>query len=252
MDASKSFLSRFSDGLSATKLLPAFMRYEKKRSEVKSDSGNKAGDKNETNRTVDSIQIAGSRGDVFELTIGKRGTHDQSQAFVDDDTASVTYFEGAITLGCRSPAVYNYLVSLYVSMDDETPLYIFISKHVSSSSTLPGVQPKQSSPLDMNYALSTILNSGRHFRSAIKLYMGFGMKFRAVELAIKVDPVLAKELASESVEIDEKKRLWTMIARNAAIEGESSGGKEVVSKVLSVLNECGPGVLSIEDVLPFL
>ena len=100
-------------------------------------------------------------------------------------------------------------------MDDEVPLYGFVSKHVSSTSTVPGMQPKQTSPLDMNYALSTILQSGRHFRSAIKLYMGFGMRFRAVELAIKVQPEMAKELASESVEREEKKRLWLMIARNA-------------------------------------
>ena len=43
-----------------------------------------------------------------------------------------------------------------------------------------------------------------------------------------------------------------MIARNAAEEGESGDGDDAVSKVLAVLNECGPDVLSIEDVLPFL
>jgi hypothetical protein len=252
MAASKSFLARFSHGLSAKKLLPAFMRYEKKRIEVKAAATQKKSDQQKSVMNgVDSVQIARSRNEV-ELSIGAQGHFDQSQSFVDDDKASVTYFEGAITLGCRSPAVYNYLVSLYVNMDDEIPLYNFISKHIPSTSSLPGMQPKQTSPLDMNYSLSTILQSGRHFRSAIKLYMGFGMRYRAVELAIKVDPVLAKELASESVERDEKKRLWLMIARNAAIEGESLGGKEVVSKVLSVLNECGPGVLSIEDVLKFL
>lgn len=243
--ASKSFLARYSCGLSATKLLPAFMRYEKKRVEVKAVTENKSND----NSTPKAVKSAFSRNNDVELSIDAHGSF---KSFVDDSTASVTYFEGAITLGCRSPAVYNYLVSLYVNFDDETPLFDFISKHVSTGATLPGMQPKQSSPLDMNYALSTILQSGRHFRSAIKLYMGFGMRFRAVELAIKVDPVIAKQLAAECVERDEKKRLWSMIARNAAIEGESSGGKEVVSKVLSVLNECGPGVLSIEDVLPFL
>lgn len=183
---------------------------------------------------------------------GEKRIVNKDEYFVDDATASITYFDGAITLGCRSTAVFNYLVSLYVKMDDEVPLYGFVSKHVSSTSTVPGLQPNQSTPLDMNYALSTILQSGRHFRSAIKLYMGFGMRFRAVELAIKVQPEMAKELASESVEREEKKRLWLMIARNAAMEGESLGGKAVVSKVLSVLSECGPGILSIEDVLPFL
>ena len=242
--ASKSFLARFSHGLSATKLLPAFMRYEKTRLEKK--------DYSDKFTPKDSVQISGSQSFAVELSIDARGNFDQSQFFVDDSTTSIAYFEGAITLGCRSTAVFNYLVSLYVNMDDEMPLFDFVSKHISLVSTLPGIQPKQISPLDMNYTLSSILQSGRHFRSAIKLYMGLGMRFRAVELAIKVDPVLAKQLASESVERDEQKRLWSMIARNAAMEGESVGGNEIVSKVLSILNECGPDILSIEDVLPFL
>ncbi len=250
--ASKSFLARFNQGLSATKLLPAFMNYEKKRKDYKGALQNVQNEENLTSKGADSVQIAGSRNNAVELSVGGKDNSNKLQCFIDSDTASITYFEGVITLGCRSPAIYNYIVSLYVGMDDETPLINFISKHISSTSTLPGMRPKQSSPLDMNYALSTILQSGRHFRSAIKLYMGFGMRYRAVELAIKVDPELAKELAGESVERDEKKRLWLMIARHAAMEGESSGGKEVVSKILSVLNECGPGVLSIEDVLPFL
>mmetsp|Transcript_14754 Transcript_14754/g.17176 ORF Transcript_14754/g.17176 Transcript_14754/m.17176 type:complete len:1477 (+) Transcript_14754:97-4527(+) len=249
MAASKSFLARF-PGLSATKLLPAFIRYEKKRAEVKLAA--QVASKQEKKASKDSVHIAGSRVNVIELSIHARGGSDKSKYFVDDDRASVSYFEGAITLGCRSTAVYNYLVSLYVKMDDETPLYDFISAHTSSSLATTGIKSKQSSPLDMNYALSTIIQTGRHYRSVIKLYMAFGMRQRAVELAIKVDPVLAKELARDSVDRDEKKRLWLMIARNAAVEGESSGGQDIVSNVLSVLTECGPGVLSIEDVLPFL
>jgi vacuolar protein sorting-associated protein 18 len=42
-----------------------------------------------------------------------------------------------------------------------------------------------------------------------------------------------------------------MIAKTAAVDGTSSG-KDVVSRVVSVLKDCGPDVLSIEDVLPFL
>lgn len=213
-------------------MLPALMRYEKKRAEI-AEKSRKNDEKGKKLPVENSTVI-------------------EEEFFIDDASASIIYFEGAITLGCRSTAIYNYLVSLYVKLDDEVPLYNFVSKHVSTISTVPGTQPKQSSPLDMNYALSTILQSGRHFKSAIRLYMGFGMRFRAVELAIKVQPEMAKELATESVEREEKKRLWLMIARNAAMEGESLGGKEVVSKVLSVLNECGPGILSIEDVLPFL
>ena len=74
------------------------------------------------------------------------------------------------------------------------------------------------------------------------------MRQQAVELALKVDPSLARELAQDSVELDERRRLWLMIAKNAASEGVSGGDIDVVSKVVSVLRDCGPDVLSIEDV----
>jgi hypothetical protein len=154
-------------------------------------------------------------------------------------------------------------------MDDEEPLIRFLKTHVPAAATAAEVSKKalltsnstgtlhqfddgglSSSPLDMSYALRTILSTGRHFRSAIRLYMGFGLRQQAVELALKVDPTLARELAHEATEADERKRLWLMIARNAA--GDRVGGKDVVSKVVSVLKDCGPDVLSIEDVLPFL
>ena len=47
----------------------------------------------------------------------------------------------------------------------------------------------------------------------------------------------------------EKKALWLLIAQNAAAAEE---GGDSVAKVISVLRESGEGVLSIEDVLPFL
>jgi len=74
------------------------------------------------------------------------------------------------------------------------------------------------------------------------------MRQQAVELALKVDPSLARELAQDSVEMDERRRLWLMIAKNAASEGINGGDIDVVSKVVSVLKDCGPDVLSIEDV----
>ncbi len=88
--------------------------------------------------------------------------------------------------------------------------------------------------LDMSYELRTILRSGRHFRSAIKLYMGFGMRQQTVELGLKVDAPLAQELAQGSVELEEWKRLWLMIAKNAASEGVNSADADVVAKVVSV------------------
>lgn len=78
------------------------------------------------------------------------------------------------------------------------------------------------------------------------------MRQQAVELALKVDPSLARELARQSNDKDEQKRLWLMIARNSADNSSSRHGKDVVARVVSVLKDCGRDVLSIEDVLPFL
>lgn len=274
--ASKSFLSRYSQGLSPTKLLPSFMIYERRRAETKrSDPAKKDGDRKmvarerqmqEKNLTeIEKLQVERDSLGV-EVHIDKRRIS-LSGSFVDDDNASKKYLEGVIKLGCTSNAIYNYLIALYASMDDEEPLFRFLSTHVPASSTVADATRKAllsrqykypygddvlSSPLDMSYALRTILGTGRHFRSAIKVYMGFGMRQQAVELALKVDPNLARELARDSVGTEERKRLWLMIARNAAAEGDARGDKDVVAKVVSVLKDCGPDVLTIEDVLPFL
>lgn len=265
--ASKSFLSRYSQGLSPTKLLPSIMHYERKRKDRKVIGFHPA---NNTEKYVEAdplenLKVEGSTslGDGVEIHIGQLKVK-QALTFVDDETASFKYLEGVIKLGCRSSAIYSYLISLYVAMDDEEPLLKFLTSQVPGAASLSSAATRTflsqngstqyedgiTSPLDMSYALRTILETGRHFRSAIKLYMGFGMRQQAVELALKVDPSLARDMAREATDDQERKRLWLMIARNAA--GDNRGGKDVVAKVVAVLKDCGPEVLSIEDVLPFL
>jgi len=260
--AGKSFLSRYTHGLSPTRLLPSFMYYERLRIEKKRGKqlAEAAKGKNPfaspNPKTVESVDVKGSRdffGGGVEVQI-----FSQSGSFVDEPVTT-KYLEGVIKLGCQSSAIFSFLISLYVDMADEEPLYKFLSEHVPSAAAASEkagrgalVGEGFSGPLDMSYALRTILGTGRHFRSAIKLYMGFGMRQQAVELALKVDPSLARELAQDSVELEERRRLWLMIAKNAASEGISGGDVDVVSKVVSVLRDCGPDVLSIEDVLPFL
>lgn len=266
--ASKSFLSRYSQGLSPTKLLPSIMHYERKRKDRKAAIGlhpDNATEKHVEADPLDNLRVEGSTSlsDGVEIHIGQLKVK-QAVTFVDDETASFKYLEGVIKLGCRSSAIYSYLISLYVAMDDEEPLLKFLITQVPGAASLLSVTTRTFldrdgtsqndedivSPLDMSYALRTILETGRHFRSAIKLYMGFGMRQQAVELALKVDPSLARDMAREAADNQERKRLWLMIARNAA--GDNRGGKDVVAKVVAVLKDCGPDVLSIEDVLPFL
>ena len=193
-----------------------------------------------------------------------------------EHNASIRYMEGVIKLGSQSRAIFNYLISLYASMEDEGPLFRFLSTHVPPATSSVSLSPMGTSsgdcvsdlllrqaneeekcPIDKSYALRTILRTGRHFRSAVKLYMGFsGMRKQAVELALKVDPSLARELARQSEDKDEMKQLWLMIARSAATNNSGSSstsdGKDIVARVVMVLKDCGPDILSIEDVLPFL
>jgi len=318
MQAARSFLARYPHGLLPTKLLPAFMNYERKRMEVKKErlvelleqDGEEHEDHN--NNIMESTASSphnhnrntssSTKEPVKDIVIGSSGVEvsfDRKRLspnkkpmlndyFVEDDKAVIKYLEGAIKLGCQNTAVYNYLISLYAAMEDEGPLFRFLSANVPPSSTsvmLSAVQQNQqhsnttnstkfnssnysstsssSSKIDLSHALRVVIKTGRHFRSAVKLYMGFGLRQQAVELALKVDPTLARELARESVEEEERKRLWLMIARSAAADDSTSEGevhnsnknkrgRDVVAKVVSVIKDCGSDVLSIEDVLPFL
>lgn len=271
----ESFLSRYAEGLSPLRMLPFIMNYEKTRAlraknakvPTPSTRGEVLPGGTEESKIDQKykLNVGGTNEsrDGFELKIE---SNTRSASFVDDSSVAIKYLEGVIRQGCRAGAVFRYLMSLYTVMEDEEPLYQFLSSHVPATSTasdaskkaiLSGDRPSMtddtsSTPLDMSYALRTVLGTGRHFRSAIKLYMGFGMRQQAVELALKVDPSLARQLAQDSIELDERKRLWLMIAKSAASDGSARGGKDVVARVVAVLKDCGPDVLSIEDVLPFL
>ena len=262
VEATTSFLARYQHGLEPTKLLPALMSYERLRAELKAteiqlrkkelERGPLAVKEN----AVEDVIVRSSRNPFddgnsgVEVGIGM-GKPDFSPIENNGD-ATIKYLEGVIRLGCESSAIHTYLTSLLASMEDEEPLFRFLSTYVSSPKSTNSDEFKagESSPLDLQCALRAVLKTGRHYRSAVKLYMGLNMRQHAVELALKVDPALARELARDSTEVEERKRLWLMIAKNAA--ADDHGGRDVVAKVLSVINDCGPDILSIEDVLPFL
>jgi vacuolar protein sorting-associated protein 18 len=268
--AGEHFLARYSQGLSPMRLLPSIMNYERTRAQKArlrkayeaSDAHERDGGVEESKRAIDCLGGPNESPDGFELKI-EYGMN--AVSFVDDASVAMNYLEGVVRQGCRNGAVFRYLMSLYIAMEDEEPLYEFLTTHVPGTSSVVDAAKKaviagdrygngdeaSSTPLDMSYALRAVLGTGRHFRSAIKLYMGFGLRSQAVELALKVDPSLARQLAQGSVELEERKRLWLMIAKSAASDGTQSG-RDVVSRVVSVLKDCGPEVLSIEDVLPFL
>ena len=193
MATAKSFLTRYSEGgLSETKLLPSFIHYERKREENKKATETANANARRTAQTTTSnanqskrnIEIENSRtyGDgEMEIRFGS-GEVAMSGSFVDDGDASIKFLEGVIKQGSKSRAIYNYLTSLYARMEDEGPLFRFLSEHTTNPSTsrsstgvvdllLKQANDESSSPLDKSYALRTILRTGRHFRSAVKLYM---------------------------------------------------------------------------------
>ncbi|GKY91107.1 hypothetical protein MPSEU_000083500 [Mayamaea pseudoterrestris] len=271
--ASESFVRRYSQGLSPSKLLPALIKYEETRIEkarvkqVVESAQEGAGTQTQAEKCSSAKIVdvqSNNTSDGFELRVHEDVTSVGS--FEDAPFAVSGYLEGIIKLGCCSSAVFSYLISLYTKRDDEEPLYEFLSVHVPTTSLENDAAMRAvragvlnvsqnvlaSPPLDMSFALRTVLKSGRHFRSAILLYKGFGMRQEAVELALKVDPSLARELAQESVELEERRRLWLMIAKSAVADSNSRAGKDVVARVVAVLRDCGPDVLSIEDVLPYM
>lgn len=189
--AAKSFLNRYTEGLKETTLLPSFMQYERKRAQ-KSKAGEfsaistrslSVSDK-VTRRTLEIETSRTHGGGEMEIKINSTSPTDLAAApslFVDEAEASVSYLEGVIKLGSKSTAVYNYLASLYANLDDEGPLFRFLSAHVpaaidSSHSSaadliLKHADKENSTLLDLSYVLRTVLRTGRHMRSVIKLYM---------------------------------------------------------------------------------
>ncbi|GMH67706.1 hypothetical protein TrST_g4982 [Triparma strigata] len=208
VEASEAWIRRYSDGLDPELLLPAILFVGKRAAEAREEQDDE----------TDTIE------DLQEVGI-------------------LSYLEGVVKLGNNSAAVHNHLMTLYADLEDEAPLFRYLTNVTTG---IGGDTP----PLSLKFALHVILKTQRHHRSAVKVYMAMGKREAAVELALNVDPTLARELAENSIG-PEQKKLWLMIAKDAAKGGGEDGvGKDAVAKVIGVLKESG--VLSIEDVLPFL
>ncbi|GMH87964.1 hypothetical protein TL16_g11020 [Triparma laevis f. inornata] len=219
VEASDAWIRRYSDGLDPEMLLPAILFVGKRAAEAREQQDDE----------TDTIE------DLQEVGI-------------------LSYLEGVVKLGNNSAAVHNHLMTLYADLEDETPLFRYLT-NTTTTTTSPTL------PLNLKFTLNVILKTQRHHRSAVKVYMAMGKREAAVELALNVDPTLARELAENSIG-PEQKKLWLMIAKDAAKEHTSNHtqtsnntntnavSKDAVAKVIAVLKESG--VLSIEDVLPFL
>jgi hypothetical protein len=115
------------------------MHYEKRRSE-------RAKKMEESRKIAQELTGMGGGGvtetkegdysNAFGSEPSKLGAHNTSSAgFVDDAEVSIKYLEGVIQHGCRSSAIFSFLISLYVKLEDEDPLYRFLAVHVPAATT---------------------------------------------------------------------------------------------------------------------
>lgn len=129
----------------------------------------------------------------------------------------------------RDPAVHNYLLSLYAEQKDEDNLIAFLN--------VPNPV------FDLKYALR-LATKFEKTKSCVLIYSSMGLYEEAVDLALKIDPELAKYYADKP-EDDEglRKRLWLKIARHVVEVGKD------IKKAMAFLHQCE--LLKIEDILPF-
>ena len=258
VETADSFLRRYKDGLDPEKLLPAMIYVVKeieerrrKRERKKGRQQKGGGEANPMGAPPPGLQEENSSEEEggseeeeeegSEQEVEEEGEGETEEMAAEQQEGIVKYLEGAVKLGCNSVAVHNFLVTVYVGLQDELPLDRYLISVLAD---------KNEYSVDKSFALRCTLKSLRHHRSAVKLYMAMGMQKEAVELALKVDPKLARELAKGG-KGSERKRLWLMIAKSAAVRGNGSGSGSAVTRVIAELSESA-GSLSIEDVLPFI
>ncbi|EDQ87609.1 uncharacterized protein MONBRDRAFT_33267 [Monosiga brevicollis MX1] len=156
------------------------------------------------------------------------------------------YLEWVIERNPRSnESVYNYLVSLYVTLDQEQPLLRFLKEQ------------EERPQFDRDYALR-LCHEKNKLRACVELYSSMGMFEEAVQIALQVGSQQADaklELATSIIErvkeeeadkimsADLPKKLWSMVAEFTV--------KEIcdVPLAMKVLEQSQ--VLKIEDILLF-
>ncbi|EDO47847.1 predicted protein [Nematostella vectensis] len=150
---------------------------------------------------------------------------------------AVRYLEFCIErLGTSDQAIHNYLLSLYVELNDDDALLRYLLMQGTNADEVK---------FDLKYALRLCSEHNKD-RACVHIYNTMGLYDEAVDLALKKGDVdLAKRQAEKPPEEDEvlRKKLWLRIARHVVEEEHD------VKKAMEFLNQCE--LLKIEDILPF-
>eukprot|EP00043_Microstomoeca_roanoka_P000693 m.28561 g.28561 ORF g.28561 m.28561 type:complete len:1009 (-) comp10459_c0_seq1:65-3091(-) len=134
------------------------------------------------------------------------------------------------------PAIHNYLITLYVTLDDEKPLMDFISQQLQGEPSF-----------DRKYALRLCLES-RKMEACVAIYSSMGLFEEAVVMALQVDLDMAIEQATiaknhiDFIDRSREKQLWLRIANHVITVQKD------IPRAMELLKH---SILKIEDILPF-
>jgi hypothetical protein len=133
----------------------------------------------------------------------------------------------------KDPALYNYLISLYVKEESEDKILKFVTSQDS-------VNPCY----DLKYALRLCHQEGKK-KTCVHLYNLIGLHSDAVKLALSMEDLeLAKSMVNACPpSYPDKRKLWLLIAEYVVQKEKST------EKAIGILHECQQ-LLHIEDILP--
>ena len=148
------------------------------------------------------------------------------------DDQSLRYLEHCVKIqGNQDEAIHNLLVSIYAQLEGDSQLRDFLAS--------------PDGRFDLKYALRVCTEQNKTL-ACIDIYSEMGLFSEAVELALTVDPELAKMNADMAK--DSRSKLWLRIAKHM-ITDESLGGTPI-QRAISVLKESDS--IKIEEILQFL
>jgi vacuolar protein sorting-associated protein 18 len=163
-----------------------------------------------------------------------------------DPNQAIRYLQYCVQqLRSKDPAIHNMLLSLYAETENDAALMTFLQ------------QQQKEIYFDLEYALRLCMKHNKQ-RACVLLYSRMGLFEEAVELALKVDIDLAKQIAdmpmpeddvvsfssSVTTQNDTRKKLWLRIARHV-VEDQKD-----ITKAMEFLKDRND-LLKIEDILPF-
>lgn len=149
---------------------------------------------------------------------------------------TIRYLEHCIkTLGSNSRVIYNHLFELYARHRDEETLIEFLESQVS-----PDGSKQCRLDIQLSLRLCTELKLDK---ACVALYSSMGLYDEALDLAIRFDIELAKQIANRAESEEHQKRLWLTISEKVLTANSD------IQIATRLLKECR--LLKIEDILPF-